>query len=98
MGFESRPQRKKSIDEILAELNHTPEPNNLERTIDGVACKIFPTSNTTWNVYQGNTLFTVTKLHDGTFDASMQSMDDLTPSAVATGKNIAIQAVAAILS
>jgi alpha-tubulin suppressor-like RCC1 family protein len=97
MGFESLQPRKQTLDDILAGLKNVPEPNNLERTIDGVACKIFPTSGNTWNVYQDGVVYAVTQNSSGELVAAMESMVNLPQHAASAGKLRAVAAVKAIL-
>ncbi len=94
MGFES--PRKSSIDDVLAKLDATTAPKSFETNIDGVDCKIFPTSDDTWNVYQDGVLYAVTKRNDDTFLCSMQSEHAPSPDAIEVGKRIAIKAVRTI--
>ncbi len=98
MGFESPQPRRKSIDEILAGLKNTPEPNGFEIEVNGVVCKLFATSDCTWNVYQDGALYAVTRQHNGSFVAAMQSDLDFAPNVIAEGKARAVSAVSAHLT
>ncbi len=99
MGFE-QPGSEKPLhpfDALLQRLDQVPTRAQTEITVDGRSCRIVATSSETWNVYLDGFLYGVSKRHDDSYVADMQSNVVRADAMVATEKTIAIKAVQVFL-